>query len=158
MRDRGRRGYFPRAGARSGDPYLPPEFDQTIRTKDGRFAANALVYGVVVGGAARAYPFEHLRRDPVVEESIAGVPVSVWFDRWSRSANAFDRRLGDRTLTFSHAGRGRFEDRESGSRFDMDGQCVAGPLRGERLEPVFGLMAEWYGWFANHPLTTVWSP
>jgi hypothetical protein len=39
----------------------------------------------------------------------------------------------------------------------MDGLCVAGALQGEQLEPVFGLQAEWYGWFALHPETSVFG-
>ena len=88
--------------------------------------------------------------------ALGGAPVAVWFDPASRSANAFDCRLEGRRLSFRSLGRGVFEDRATGDRYNMDGECVAGPGKGRRLRPVFGLMAEWYGWFAHHPGTTVW--
>ncbi len=152
----GDQGYFPRDGSRSGAAGFPRTFTPTIQTVDGRFAPHALLYGVVVEGRARAYPFERLAQTPVVEELLGALPVTVWFDAASRSAAAFDRRLGARTLAFERDEAGVLRDRDTGSRWTMDGACVEGRLAGRRLTPLRGLMSEWYGWYANHPGTTVW--
>jgi hypothetical protein len=138
--------------------FFPDQFVPTIKSKDPRLPLSALVYGIVVGDTARAYPFADLREHPVVEETVAGAPVTVWFDPISRSAGAFDPRLSDRRLTFTATGGGRFVDRETGSRWDLEGRCIEGPLAGKSLAPLHGLMAEWYGWYANRPATTVWRP
>jgi hypothetical protein len=155
---RGRPGYFSRSGARSGSSYFPPEFHDTIHADAPRLQPHALVYGVVVDGEARAYPFSELRRRPVVEEPLGEVPATIWFDRTSRSAGAFDRRLGERILSFEMRDDGRIEDRDTGSGWNLEGECRSGPLEGGKLEPLHGLMAEWYAWFAHHPRTTVWTP
>ncbi len=109
----------------------------------------------MVKGSARAYAFRFLRANPVVEETLEGVPVSVWFDPRSRSASAWDRRLAGRRLAFRAAGRGLFADRETGTLWNMDGEGVSGPFRGRRLTPLFGLMSEWHAWVAVHPAATL---
>lgn len=153
----GDRGYFPAEGAASGSDYLPSYFGATIQTRDPRFALHALVYGVVVGGQARAYPFHRLQNAPVVDERVGDVEVTVWFDPQSRSAAAFERTVDGRPLTFAMATPGRVRDAETGSTWDMEGHCLAGRLKGTHLKPLRGLMAEWYGWYANYPRTSVWG-
>ena len=44
-----------------------------------------------------------------------------------------------------------------GSTWNMEGRCVAGDLVGTQLEPLHGLMTEWYGWYATYPQTTLWE-
>jgi hypothetical protein len=151
----GDRGYFTRSGAKSGSDYLPRTFGPTIQAKDDRLRPSDLVYGVVVKGTARAYPFDRLPE--VIEESVADTPATVWLDRQSRSAAAFDRRLEGNSHSFVAAAPGLREDRETKSRWNMEGECVAGPLKGKRLAPLHGLMAEWYGWFAHYPSTSLWA-
>ena len=104
-------GYFPRDGSRSGSAFLPKTFGRTIKTVDARLAANDLLYGVVVAQQARAYPFARLAETPIVEEVLAGVPVTVWFDPGSRSAAAFERTLDGVVRSFLRDDRGVVRDR-----------------------------------------------
>lgn len=151
-------GYFDPRGARSGDPYLPPTFGPTIQTRDERLELHDRVYGIVVGGTARAYPLRRLELARIAEEEVAGVPVTVWWQERSRSFAAFDRRLDGTTHTFTMDEHGVVRDAATKSRWTLDGLCIEGSLRGKRLTPLRGLMAEWYGWYANHPTTTIWQP
>jgi hypothetical protein len=153
----GDRGYFPREGLQSGDPYLPRTFTETIETVDARLEAHDLLYGVVIAGSQRAYPFKRLEEARVVQERVGGVEVTVWFDARSRSAAAFDRRLGGTTHAFVRDEAGVLRDRGTQSRWTMDGTCVEGALKGAQLEPLHGLMSEWYGWYALHPKTSIWG-
>ncbi len=149
------RRYFTREEARSGSPFLSPQFDATITTRDRRLPLGELLLGVRVGDAARAYPFARLAAtDGVVAEIVGGVPVTIWYEAASRTAVAFDARLDGRVLAFERHGAG-FVDPSTGSRFDVEGRCVAGPLLRQRLTRVPSLTAEWYGWVAHHPATTV---
>lgn len=151
-------GYFPEAASRAGLRFLPPQFVRTIQTRDARLRRSDLLHGVVVGTEARAFPHAQLARQPVVNTEVGGQPISVWFDARVRSAAAYHCRIGARTLTFQLARPGVFTDRETGSEWSLDGRCVRGRLKATRLKSVFGLQAEWYGWFAHHPKTTVWGP
>ncbi len=152
------KGYFPEQAARRGADYFPTSFPQTIQTRDARLQLSELLYGVVVKKAARAYPFKHLEQTPVVEEELEGVPISVWYDAVSKSGAAYNRRVGGKTLRFRPGGAGEMQDVQTKSIWSMDGVCVRGPLKASRLTPVFGSQAEWYGWYANYPDTTVWAP
>jgi len=151
------RGYFAREGAASGSPYFPDSFPATIQTRDRRLEHTDLVYGIDVGGVTRAYAFDDLAHRGVVEESVNGVDVTVWFDEASRSAGAFRRNVGELTFSFSVDERGVRTDRETSSVWNMEGTCVGGQSSELQLVPLRGLMAEWYGWVANHPKTSLWG-
>ncbi len=151
------RGYFGRTSAASGSSYLPADFGPTIQTRDRRLALSDLVYGIDVGGVTRAYAFQDLEKTPVVEETVNGVPVTIWYDRASRSAAAFRRDVGELSFSFTTDDNGVRTDRETRSVWNMEGVCVGGASTDLRLTPLRGLMAEWYGWFANHPETSLWG-
>jgi hypothetical protein len=140
---RGPHGYFTRDGSRSGMPLLPAEIAQTLETRDERMPSNALVYGVEFPGVARAYPFEQLRYRPIVEEVVAGQAVTVGFDPVHRSVAGFSPVSKGRMLRFTIGRGGVVQDRETRSSWNMEGTCVAGPLKGRQLTPRMGLKAKW---------------
>jgi hypothetical protein len=151
------RGYFDREGAQSGSKHLPPQFGQTISVRDPRLALHTLLYGIVVGRHARAYPFPALADAGVAEEILDGVAVTVWFDRKARSAGAFNPTVGGAVLAFELSADASIRDKQTGSRWTLDGLCVEGKYKGTQLAPLHGLMSEWYGWYASYPKTTLWS-
>jgi hypothetical protein len=153
--------YFSRSQAQSGHAGFPPTFPATIQSRDPRLELADLLLGVRVAGRERAYPYVRLARGSgVVEETLGDVPLTVWFDVTQRSAAAFDARLDGKTLHFTRMMDGRttrFRDRETASIWDMEGLALAGASAGKRLTRPPQLLTEWYGWFAHHPATTVWS-
>ena len=46
-------------------------------------------------------------------------------------------------------------DEDTGSRFDIAGRCVEGPLKGWTLEPADAVMVKWYAWAAEYPRTEI---
>ncbi len=149
--------YFDREQSRSGRAFLPPQFAETIGPRDPRLVSHALLLGVLAGGEARAYPLSRLAAtEGVVTETVGGVPVTVWYEAASRTACAFDARLDGGTRAFERRPEGFF-DRETGSRFDLEGRCVEGPLLGRTLARATSLLTEWYGWSAHHPKTTIFG-
>jgi hypothetical protein len=140
--------------APTGLPYVPPELASIMVTEDKRLAPHALLYGIELDGVARAYPIARLQAQPVVNERIGSVDVTIWFNPASRSTAAFHRLVGEQHLEF-RAAHGGVEDVETGSRWTMDGRCVEGALRGTSLRPVHGFLSEWYGWSVLRPETTI---
>ena len=49
-------------------------------------------------------------------------------------------------------------DAETGSRWNMLGEAIAGPLAGRRLAQVPAYNAMWFAWTAYWPDTEVWQP
>ena len=145
----------------SGQGAMPPMFPATMRgLQDDRLPWNALVLAVRVGGQPRAYPFAGLAAaNGVVQEPVAGTPLAALYTAEPQTAAAFDRRLDSQTLDFTRAPNAlnRFTDAQTHSQWTIEGVAVAGPLAGKHLTRLFSLQAEWYGWSAFFPQTTVYA-
>lgn len=61
---------------------------------------------------------------------------------------------GGRELSFEPGGDG-FVDDETGSRWNVLGQAVDGPLDGTTLEPVTHLDTFWFAWSSFQPDTEI---
>ena len=48
-------------------------------------------------------------------------------------------------------------DRQTGSRWNAQGEAVSGPLKGNVLEFVPSFISEWYGWSGYHPETDLFE-
>ncbi len=68
------------------------------------------VIGVVINGKARAYPLRILTWHEIVNDELAGVPITVTFCPLCNSAIVFDRRLNGRVLDFGTTGKLRNSD------------------------------------------------
>ena len=137
---------------------------------DPRLPAMERVVAVELGEGWAA-PFAELREARVVNAEEADVPFVVFWSPGAASAldrseiaegrdvgqtAVYDRRLGDRTLTFETA-RGGFRDRETGSLWDLAGRATAGPLKGQRLRAIPHGNHFWFAWVVFKPQTEVWE-
>jgi hypothetical protein len=126
---------------------------------DPRLPPIERVASITVGSDTVVVPFDTLRRHPVTAVTVGGVPSVVLFDpcvlspldevkiadsRQVGTAAAFDRRLGARKLAFQPAGLGLMTDLATGSRWDITGRAVSGPLRGAQLRRLHDLNAFWF--------------
>lgn len=140
------------------------------RDTDPRLPAMERVVAIELG-PGWAVPFRTLRTSRVVDAVAAGVPFTVFWAPGAASAldaaevargqdvgqtGVFDRRLDGRTLTFL-ASRAGFTDRQTGSRWDLAGRAVSGPLRGRRLRAISHGNHFWFAWVVFRPRTTVWE-
>ncbi len=138
-------------------PFL---FDGAI---DDRLAAKERVIGVETAGGGVAVHLDRLLDDPVLE--IANGDVVVWHLGGASSAldsNAIaDGRDVGATGVFSPTVEGRnlefravddgFEDDETGSRWNILGQAITGPLQGTQLTAVDHVDTFWFAWAAFRP-------
>jgi hypothetical protein len=139
---------------------------------DSRLAAMERVVTVELGGELAAYPFSRLEKQPVVADSVGGTAIVVFFKRGTSSAldrstitdsrdigsaAVFKPQVAGQELTFRADGNA-FIDSLTGSRWDIFGKAVSGPLKGKTLEPVVSGNHFWFAWAAFKPETRVWSP
>ena len=118
---------------------------------DDRLPANALVVGVEVDGQFKGYPADGLLTDGgVVNDTLAGQPVVVVYDPIAQTGLAYSRQVAGQTLEFYNAApegaatQGvELRDRETGSRWELQGGAVSGPLAGESLTFVSSFISEW---------------
>lgn len=109
-----------------------------------RDPAEERVLGIATRGSSKAYPRAVLAARRVIEDAIHGLPLVILFDAERDFARAFDRRLDGRPLAF-RADRGEggavaraagLERDAPGSRVDVAGRFLDGPLAGRRLAPI----------------------
>ena len=149
------------AEAPLGAPGMGQGFIRSIVTWDTRLTQNEVVLGVVAGGESVAYPLAVLvELGGVVVDVIGGEPVVVFADAESSLSAAFSRRVGGRVLDFENVSDTGLDivDEQTGSVWTPDGRAVSGPLEGESLAFVTSFLAEWYGWSAYHPATSIFDP
>jgi Protein of unknown function (DUF3179) len=148
-------------GANPYQHYDDPDSDPFLLEgkPDRRLPPKERVVAIKRDGGAIVVPFSRLAREPVVELEVGADPVVVFYKRgvlspldnagipYSRdvgTAGTFDRRLGDRLLSFEPSGDGRFRDRQTGSTWNIRGRATAGALAGRRLRPVVSDQQFWF--------------
>jgi hypothetical protein len=98
------------------------------------------VIGLVVNGEARAYPLRILVWHEIVNDEIAGIPVTVTYCPLCNSAIVFDRRLDGRVLDFGTTGKLRnsdmvMYDRQTESWWQQFlGEGIVGEMTGKQLK------------------------
>ncbi len=158
------------------NPYIG--YDSTARPflydgeLDARLPATERVVGINLGDVARAYAFAHLAEQGVLNDTLAGTPVAIFFKGGVSSALdtgridqgrdvgstvVFDRRLDNQVLTFATLENGTFKDLETGSTWNFIGEALDGPLAGKQLTRVVAFDHFWFAWRAFFPETEIKS-
>jgi len=142
-------GHFP------GGPIVAPRFRALLPHIDKRLPHYELVLGVTTGGAARAYPLAALEaRERVLNDRLGETDIAVFFRPNTWMAGAYARELDGRSLSFRTDGEA-VRDEETGSRWEISGRAVEGPLAGRQLRYVNSGVEEFHIWAAFHPQTGV---
>ena len=138
-----------------------------------RLPPMARIVGVELGSAARAYPLDHLKEVQVVNDTLGGSPVAIFWQEGTRSAvdassiaggrgigatSAYRTRVGDRTLTFRPAEEGGFVDEQTGTRWSWAGEAIEGELEGTELEPIVHQDVFWFVWSAFQESRELYEP
>lgn len=128
---------------------------------DDRLASNDLVVGAELNGSFKGYPVEELSRaGGVVNDTLGRQPVLVVYDAVAQTGLAYSSIVDGRALEFFNPVDAGFAiaDRQTGSRWNAQGEAVSGTLKGNVLEFVPSFISEWYGWSGYHPGTDLFAP
>jgi hypothetical protein len=121
--------------------------------------AKSWVIGVRSGDNTRAYDWDALVSHPLIQDTIGALPIVLLLGNDSASFHVWSRQVDGKTLSFAAARgellTGDLTDDSTHSIWNQQGQCVAGPLRGQRLQPVQAYQEFWHSWSHFHPATTV---
>lgn len=135
---------------------------RTVRPKPkgDRLDPRAVVVGVVLGEAARAYPFPSLRRQAPLVDRLGGEAIVLVVGEDKKSIRVFKSTVDGRALSFA-AKVGelplRLVDAETASEWNFSGRAVSGPLEGRQLEKVYSLKEYWFDWKTYHPQTGLYT-
>jgi hypothetical protein len=131
----------------------------------------ARVLTVDLNDEAVAYPYEVLQDQAVINDTVAGQEIVVFWQPGTASAldassiaegedvgagASFSRILEGQTLTFSFDGEKILDD-QTGSEWDVFGKAVSGEIAGSQLEPVVSVNHFWFSWAAFRPETRIFE-
>lgn len=127
-------------------------------TADARLKPRTMVLGLDVGGANEAFPLSVLRDARVINETLGGQPVLIVHQPDSDTTTAFLARVKGKQLQFSpaNAQATALTDKETGSRWDAYGKCIAGRLKGSQLPSLILEPEYWFAWSEFHPGTGIY--
>jgi hypothetical protein len=147
------RDYKP--GGRPGDD--PP---LAVSQPNPALPAGSVVYGVVLGGAARAYPVDRVAKQGAIDDELGGHPIVIVADPGAdprnRTIRVFER--GDRVFIRSgHAFLGAsFINDQEGHPWKIDEEALATP-DGKKLPRLPGRLTNWAGWAAAYPQAGIYG-
>ncbi|MCK7480747.1 MAG: DUF3179 domain-containing protein [Candidatus Moduliflexus flocculans] len=138
----------------------------------GQLPPMARVLTVDLNGEATAYPYDVLSEVSVVNDTVDGEAIVVFWAEGTASALdtakipegrnvgaavAYSRVLDGTTLDFEFKD-GKILDTQTGSEWNILGQAIAGEWKGRHLEPVVAINHFWFSWAAFKPETKVYQP
>ena len=132
----------------------------------------ARVLTIDLNGEAVAYPYETLEKVGVVNDTVGGDDVVVFWQAGTASpldssstasgrdvgtAAAFSRELDGQTLAFTFT-EGKLLDEQTKSEWNVLGQAVAGEFKEKQLAPAVSINHFWFSWAAFKPETRIYAP
>lgn len=109
------------------------------------------VIGLSVGDKTRAWAFDQLIKQPLVNDQCGDLPLVVAFDRQSSSAFVFDRRVDGRAVTLELREQNLI-DPQTGAQWNrLTGESLSD---GTDLKPAPAIVSFRKSWEVFHPETT----
>jgi hypothetical protein len=112
------------------------------------------IFTQLIGGRPKAYPLSVLKKELVVNDTLAGQNLVVISDRGGHGARAYER--GKHTFTSVAKDNTRVILDEAGLKWQVAENALISPS-GEKLARIPGHMAYWFGWFSFYPKTEVYG-
>lgn len=152
----------PRAEVLSGGPPRDgiPAIDRprfVAPTRVGFLRDDDVVISMTVSGVTRAYPLRILVWHEIVNDELGGKAVAVTFCPLCGTAMVFDRRVGERVLSFGVSGL-LFQsdvltyDRQTESLWSqLKMESVSGPMVRQPLKLLVSEHLTWAAWRERHP-------
>lgn len=126
---------------------------------DSQIPPRTVVLGVTSGGAARAYPFDAVRRQAPLVDVVGTTPVVLVIAGDGLSVRAFASQLDGRRLEFVKpdvAGDTALVDVETGTAWNFEGRALSGPMAGRQLDRVQLTKNYWFNWLRYNPGTSLY--
>jgi len=125
-----------------------------------------LVVGIKLGGETRTYPLHMLNVHEIVNDTLGGVPIVVYWNWPSGYVGVFERVIAGKEVNFGISGlSGNGVMLMYPTSDDVGGEQLFSPMLGRsvtgepvQLTPVTHEVTSWKDWFARHPETTSLSP
>jgi len=112
------------------------------------------VVGLSYNGMSKAYDWNELVIDKVINDSIGLFPVVLLLENDGLSFHAWSRTEQGQVLAFEwNKDKQQLEDKNTHSIWDWTGVCKEGPLKGLLVAQVPAYQEFWHSWQSFHPET-----
>jgi hypothetical protein len=116
------------------------------------------VIGISYNQQDKAYDWNTLVKQKLIEDSMQGTPILITIEDNKKTFYAFNRKMNNQNLNFIQGSTGgQLEDLQTHSIWNPNGTCIAGPMAGQRLQPVQAYQEFWHSWKQFHPNTIVYK-
>ncbi|MBV4358936.1 DUF3179 domain-containing (seleno)protein [Pinibacter aurantiacus] len=120
----------------------------------GSWKFKSWVVGVVHNDEAKAYDWNVLVQQKMIQDSIPGLPLLITLDADTASFHVLNRTINGNALNFQKGGsNGEITDIDTHSLWNSSGVCISGPLQGKQLSAVQAYQEFWHSWHTFHPYT-----
>lgn len=143
--------------------FVQPSMKILANVDANKVPGSSLVVGVSMDGESKAYPIEIIGYHHQVRDSIAGKPVMVTYCTVCRTGRVFSPVVDGQPEQFRLVGmdhfNAMFEDSRTQSWWrQVNGEAIAGDLRGKRLDEIPSEQMSLSAWIAAHPGTKILQP
>ncbi|MBV9962057.1 MAG: DUF3179 domain-containing protein [Parafilimonas sp.] len=116
------------------------------------------VIGVNLNNHYKAYDWNELVKKKIIEDSVAGMQLLLTMQKDEKSFYAFNRSTYHSILNFIYdSSKQVLYDDKTKSTWSINGICIDGAMKGERLQTVQAYQEFWHSWKQFHPNTAVYK-
>ena len=143
--------------------FYQPQTLKHADSKDNKVDPERLVLGISINGQSKAWPLQYIAYHHQVRDTVGGESVMVTYCSVCRTGRVFSPVIKGKNETFRLVGmdhfNAMFEDQSTGSWWrQVNGICVAGPLKGEQLKEMLCSQVALKDWLEMHPESLVMQP
>jgi hypothetical protein len=112
------------------------------------------VIGVLHNNSAKAYDWNKLVEDKLIQDSMPGLPLMITLEKDTASFHVFNRSINGNILSFEKtANADSLRDVNTQSTWTLSGVCTNGILKGQQLQTMQAYQEFWHSWSTFHPAT-----
>ena len=146
--------------------YAPRDWDvRMLRTpvvidfREHGLKARDLMLGIQAFGASRAFPYDQVIREKLVEDHVGAERVLLAVGGDGQSVRAFRDHIPgiQGAPDFYRKPDGVLVDAATGSEWNFQGCAISGKVKGTCLEPVEVIKDYWFDWRNYNPSTTIYG-
>lgn len=135
----------------------------TASLLNNEIPSNKLVIGIVIDSVAIAYPIQLIGYHHQVVDTINNKAIMVTYCTVCRTGRVYSPIVNGKQETFRLVGmdhfNAMFEDQSTKSWWrQSNGECIAGPLKGYKLQEITSEQAVLSAWSRVHPNTKILQP
>lgn len=120
------------------------------------WAKKSLVVGVEIGGVSRAYDWNRLSAERLINDTLNNTPILLVLENDGQTFRVFNRVLNDSTVIefMLNNNRKSMYDFNRPMDWNFKGQCTSGEFKDKKLQPIQAYQEFWHSWQTFHPATT----